>query len=82
MASNSGFQPLSANPGISSFFNLISSPGLRFLKISRPGCTICDFDIVRIFANIAYTSGTRLDTPGQGDKPLSGQPTFDALQHI
>jgi hypothetical protein len=82
MASNSGFQPLSANPGISSFLSLISWPGLRFLKTSSPGCTICDFDIVRIFAKIAYTSATQLDTPGKGDIPLSDQPTFDALQHI
>ena len=53
MASNSGFQPLSANPGISSFLNVTSWPGFLFLNTSRPGWTICDFEIVLIFAKIA-----------------------------
>lgn len=88
MASNSGFQPLSASPGISSFLNLISWPGLRFLKISSPGWTICDFDIVRIFAKIAYTSATQFEPQGQGtyrflvSQHLMHFNIFDLWQHL
>lgn len=53
MASSSGFQPDSASPGTSSFFNFW--PGFRFLNLSSPGWTICDFEIVLIFAKIAYS---------------------------
>lgn len=53
IASSSGFQPLSAKPGTSSFDRLTVSPGLRFLNASSPGWTICEREIVRILARIA-----------------------------
>jgi len=87
MASNSGFQPLSANPGISSFLNVTSWPGFLFLNTSRPGWTIWDFEIVLIFAKIAWQSapallGRDLADQEKIDIPLFDQPAFDALQRI